>query len=89
MNKAGPRHFKKIDNVLFLFHVFKDFIYLLESKSSHKQGREADGEEDQFQLTRNPFTGLIPEPRDHDLSQRQTLNLLSQPGTLFLFCFSR
>ena len=31
-------------------------------------------------LSREPDVGLIPGPRDHDLSQRQTLDQLNHPG---------
>lgn len=35
-------------------------------------------------LSRDSHTGLHPRPCDHDLSQRQTLNLMSHLGTSVL-----
>ena len=50
----------------------KDFIYLFEREQA-QVGRGAEGKGDTW--------GSIPGPRDNDLSQRQTLNQLSHPGT--------
>ena len=47
----------------------------------HEQGRQAEIEEEaDASLNREPDEDSIPRPRDHDLSQRQTLNQLSHPG---------
>ena len=53
--------------------------------SKHEWEREQDqrvrGEEGAGSLlSRKPMQGLIPGPRDHDLSWGQTLNWLSHPG---------
>ena len=50
-------------------------------KIMHEQGRQAEIEEEaDASLNREPDEDSIPRPRDHDLSQRQTLNQLSHPG---------
>ena len=45
----------------------------------HERVAEGEGETD-FLLGREPDTGSISGPLDHDLSQSQTLNRLSHPG---------
>ena len=48
---------------LFLLFFFKDFIYLTERVHKYKGGAaEREGE------ARSPMWGLVPGPRDHDLS---------------------
>ena len=59
------------------------FIYSLEREQEHKQGGSSEGEgEADFLLRKEPdaMQDSIPRPWGHDLSWRQKLNQLSQPG---------
>ena len=67
-----------------LFIYFKKvlFIYLTQREKERVQaGGGAEGGGKQAPCTAgSPMRGLIPGPRDHDPSHRQTLNQLSHPG---------
>ena len=63
--------YQKLASKITLF-VFKDFIYLGEKE---KEGERAGG--GAVSLMWGSTLGLL----DHDLSQRQTLNQVSYPGT--------
>ena len=78
--------------VRFFFFYKILFIYLTERAKDHKQrgGAEGEGEADSL-LNRelDAMWGSILGSRDHDLSQRQTLNLLSHPVAPRLDIFIR
>ena len=90
-NSTGIFLYKTIHNLVscfFLFGVcfvlfcFLRFICLTQSKresTSRRSWRER--EKQAFYWGGSPMQGLIPEPWDHDLSWRQTLNQLSHPGS--------
>jgi len=78
----------------FFIFIFKDFIYSFferdtETETERAQaGGEAEGEGNAGSPpTREPHGGSILGPRDQDLSQEQTLNHLSHPGTLSWLIF--
>ena len=66
----------------------REFIYLLERERPREhewwEGTEGEGEADS---SRSPSWDSILGHWDHDLSQRQTFNRLSHPGTLRDFFF--
>ena len=77
----------KISRNYFYFFILQNilFIYLTErererERTSRGNSRQREREKQASCWARNPMWGWIPGPRDHDLSQRQTLNRLSQPG---------
>ena len=49
--------------------------------------KEETEREPDYLLSRKPYAELHPGLQDHDLSQRQTLNRLSHPGTPAYYYF--
>ena len=56
-------------------------------RKSTSRGRKRSRQRRKEKLSREPNAGLIPEPWDHDLSQQQTLNLLSHSDTFVILIF--
>ena len=71
----------------------KEFIYLFDTErpresTSRQRGGQREKKKWAPRWAGSPTWGLIPGPRDHDLSWRQKLNRLSHPGPLesYFFC---
>ena len=62
-----------------IFSFFFKTLFILRKRPGAGGGAEEEGEADS-PLSKEPEMGLIPGPRDHDLSLRQMLNLLSHSG---------
>ena len=57
----------------------KKRFYLFIHKRHTERGRDIGREKNRL-LARSPMQDSIPGPRDHDLSQGQTAQLMSHPG---------
>ena len=67
------------------------YLFIQQIESTHMQKQEeqqAEGErEADSPLSREPATGLVPGPWDHNLSQRQMLHQLNHPRAPGLHSF--
>ena len=66
-------------SIILFIHLFKDFIYLFMRDTRERESRDTGRERSRL-LAGSPMWDWIPGPRDHALSQRQMLNLLSHPS---------
>ena len=71
----------------FFITIFSVFIFERERETEHEKGRDREREIENLKQAQgselsaqSPTQGLNSEPRDHNLSQSQTLNRLSHPG---------
>lgn len=64
--------------MVVMLSFFKYFIYLRERVCVHASTSKGEGQRKREKqvpcLAGSPMWGLIPEPRDHDLSPRKMLN---------------
>ena len=70
-------YFICVKNICIKNIFFKDFYFFIWERVRAREMTEGEGEADSLP-SKEPDSGSIPGPRDHDLSQRQTLNQLSQ-----------
>ena len=80
MNKGKMRQNQESFYYIYLFDRERDS----QREREHKQGEwEREREKQTPCWAGSPMWGSIPDPWDHDLSQRQMLNHLSHPGAPF------
>ena len=86
-NLWPPEHFFRSDT--FPFFPPRFYLFIWENERAWTWvGRVAEGEgEADSLLSKEPMWGSIPGPWDHDLSQRQMLNLLELPRRPCNWCF--
>ena len=77
---------KDHNGLIMQFIFFKVlFIFLTERERTHRQSsKQREREKQAPRWAESPIWGSILGSWDHDLSQRQTLNQLSHPGTLIM-----